>query len=147
MSYLVDTDILSEIRKRNRANPQVVAWFRQRQPRELYLSVLTLGELRRGVERIHRRDPTSATVLNAWLDRTLREFQDRIIGVDQAIADRWGRLGTPDPIPVIDGLIAATALERDLVVATRNVKHVAPTGVQYIDPFEVAQDRAQPTTK
>ena len=97
----------SEIRKRNRANPQVVAWFRQRQPRELYLSVLTLGELRRGVERIHRRDPTSATVLNAWLDRTLREFQDRIIGVDQAIADRWGRLGTPDPIPVIDGLIAA----------------------------------------
>ena len=102
MSYLVDTDVLSEIRKRNRANPQVVAWFRQRQPGELYLSVLTLGELRRGVERIRRRDPTSAAVLNAWLGRTLREFQDRIIVVDQAIADRWGRLGTPDPIPVID---------------------------------------------
>lgn len=147
MSYLVDTDVLSEIRKRNRANPQVVAWFRQRQSGELYLSVLTLGELRRGVERIRRRDPTSAAVLNAWLGRTLREFQDRIIVVDQAIADRWGRLGTVDPIPVIDGLIAATALERGLVVATRNVKHVAPTGAQCIDPFEESQDRAQPTTE
>ena len=136
MNYLVDTNVLSELRKRDRANPAVVDWFRKRKSEELFLSVLTLGELRRGIERIRRRDPTSARALETWLHRTVDGFADRIIGVDRAIAERWGHLGTPDPVPAIDALIAATAIERDLTVATRNVKHISGTGARYVDPFD-----------
>lgn len=136
MNYLVDTNVLSELRKRDRANPHVVDWFRRRKSEELFLSVLTLGELRQGIERIRRRDPASAAALEGWLHRTQGEFRHRIIGVDEAIAERWGRIGTLDPIPAIDALIAATALERNFVVVTRNVKHIAPTGARHIDPFD-----------
>lgn len=135
MNYLIDTNVLSELRKRDRADSHVVGWFHKRRAAELFLSVLTVGELRHGVERVRRRDAESAAVLETWLDRTVREFRDRIIGVDREIAQRWGRLGVPDPIPGIDGLIAATALERNLVVVTRNVKHVARTGARHINPF------------
>ena len=135
MNYLVDTNVLSELRKRERANPEVVGWFRERNSEELFLSVLTLGELRRGVERIRRRDPSSAKALEHWLSRTVNAFADRVIGVDRAIAERWGHLGTRDPVPAIDALIAATALERGLVVVTRNVKHIAGTGARCVDPF------------
>jgi len=135
MSYLLDTDIISEFRKRDRANPRVVSWFDERRPSELFLSVLTIGELRQGVERVRRRDSISAENLDWWLNLTVLEFQDRIIDVDMAIAERWGRLGIPDPVPKIDGLIAATALERDLVVVTRNEKHMALAGVRYLNPF------------
>lgn len=135
MSYLVDTNVLSELRKGRRADRNVVDWFRKRKSRELFLSVLTIGELRRGVERVRRRDPTSANALEHWLGRTVDAFANRIIGVDQAIAERWGHLGTPDPAPAIDALIAATAIERDLVVVTRNVKHIAGTGAPFVDPF------------
>lgn len=100
------------------------------------MSVVTLGELRRGVERVRRRDPAAADALEGWLKRTSIEFGDRIIAVDQNIADRWGRLGTPDPIPAVDGLIAATALERDLVVVSRDRKHFSRIGVPHLDPFE-----------
>lgn len=136
MSYLVDTNVLSELRKCGRADPNVVDWLRKRRSREFILSVLTIGELRRGVERIRRRDPTSAGSLETWLHRTVDEFADRIIGVDRAIAERWGHLGTPDLVPAIDALIAATAIERNLAVVTRNVKHVAGTGASYVDPFD-----------
>lgn len=135
MSYLLDTNIVSEFRKRDRANLHVVSWFSERKSSELFLSVLTIGELRQGVERIRVRDSVSAEVLDCWLNRTLREFRNRIIDVDRAIAQRWGRLGIPDPVPAIDGLIAAAALERDLVVVTRNVRHMALTGVRYLNPF------------
>lgn len=137
MNYLVDTDVISEFRKRNRANPRVVNWFRKRKSSELFLSVLTIGELRRGVERIRRRDSVSAEALDLWLDRTVREFRDRIIDVDRTIAARWGYLGIPDPVPAVDGLIAATAFERDLVVVTRNEKHMALAGVRFLNPFNV----------
>ena len=135
MNYLVDTNVLSEIRKRGRANPEVVDWFRKRNSEELFLSVLTLGELRRGIERIRRRDPASARALERWLNRTVDSFADRIIGVDRAISERWGQLGATDPVPAIDALIAATALERNLVVVTRNVKHIAGTGARCVNPF------------
>ena len=100
------------------------------------MSVLTLGELRRGVERVRRKDPTTAEVLERWLRRTSIEFGDRIIAVDQDIADRWGRLGTRDPVPAVDGLIAATALERDLVVVSRDRKHFSRIGVPHLNPFD-----------
>ena len=135
MSYLLDTNVVSELRKRQ-ANRNVVAWLRQRRPGELFLSVLTIGELRRGVERVRRRDPATASVLAGWLARTSIEFRDRIVDVDEAIAERWGTLGTRDPVPAVDGLIAATALERDLVVVTRDWKPFERIGVPHLDPFE-----------
>lgn len=135
MNYLLDTNVLSELRKRDRADRNVVGWFRQRQAQELFLSVLTVGELRHGVERIRRRDPSSAVSIDQWLNRTVQEFRDRIIDVDRAVAERWGLMGIPDPIPDVDGLIAATALERNLVVVTRNTKHMERTGAPHIDPF------------
>jgi len=135
MSFLLDTNVVSELRKR-RANQSVVAWFRERRREELHLSVLTLGELRRGVERVRRKDRNTAEVLENWLRRTSVEFGDRIIEVDRDIADRWGRLGTRDPIPAVDGLIAATALERDLVVVSRDQKPFASIGVPHLNPFE-----------
>ena len=135
MSYLLDTNVVSELRKRRRADPNVVAWLRQRRPGDLFVSVLTVGELRRGVERVRRKDPTTAAALESWLTRTSMEFRDRIIGVDRDIAERWGRLGTQDPIPAVDGLIAATALERELVVVTRDVKHFSRMSVPHLNPF------------
>lgn len=135
MNYLVDTNVLSELRKRDRADASVVDWFRKREATELFLSVLTIGELRRGVEGIRRRDASSALALERWLDRILRDFRDRIIGVDRAIAERWGRLGIPDRVPDVDGLIAATALENDLVVVSRNTKHISMTGARHMNPF------------
>ena len=136
MSFLLDTNVVSELRKRDRANQSVVAWFRRYRREEFYLSVLTVGELRRGVERVRRRDPTTAQTLENWLVRTLVEFGDRIIAVDQSIAERWGRLGTPDPVPAVDGLIAATALERDLVVVSRDQKLFSRIGVAHLNPFD-----------
>lgn len=135
MNYLIDTNVLSELRKRDRANPHVFGWFRKRNASELFISVLTVGEFRRGVERVRRRDPSSASALDTWLNETVRRFRDRIIGVDQAIAERWGRLGIPDPVPDVDGLIAATALEKDLVVVSRNTKHISMTGARHVNPF------------
>ena len=135
MNYLIDTNVLTELRKRDRANAHVVDWFHKRDASELFLSVLTIGELRRGVERVRRRDPSSALALDKWLDQTVRGFRDRIIGVDRGIAQRWGRLGIPDPVPDVDGLIAATALERDLVVVSRNTKHISVTTARHINPF------------
>ena len=136
MKYLLDTNVVSELRKRDRANQLVSAWLRERKPQELFVSVLTLGELRRGAERVSRRDPRSAVALRTWLDRTRTRFRDRIVNVDAAVADRWGRLGAVDPLPDIDGLLAATALVHGMTVVTRNVRHIAPTGAPHVNPFE-----------
>ena len=140
MKYLVDTNVISELRKRQRASPLVRSWIEERTPDELFLSVLTLGELRRGTERVARRDPASAIALRSWLDSTRTRFRDRIVDVDAAVADRWGRLGIPDPLPDIDGLLAATALVHGMTVVTRNVHHIAPTGAPCLNPFEPAGD-------
>ena len=136
MKYLLDTNVISELRKRHRASPQVLAWINERNPQDLFLSVLTLGELRRGTELVGRRDPASAVALRAWLDNTHARFKNRIVDVDAAVADRWGRLGTMAPLPDIDGLLAATALVHGMTVVTRNVRHVAPAGVPCFNPFE-----------
>ena len=135
MSYLVDTNVVSELRKRHRANRSVIAWFEEREPEELYLSVLVIGELRRGAARIRRRDPTSAESLDRWVSQIGERFGDRVLAVDHAIAERWGEITAHPTVPDVDGLLAATALIHDLVVVTRNVRHIAPTGVRYLDPF------------
>lgn len=138
MRYLLDTNVISDLRKRHRASPLVRAWGNERKPQELFLSVLTLGELRRGTELIKRRDPATAGILRAWLDSIRARFRNRIIGIDATVADRWGRLGIPAPLPDIDGLLAATALVHGMTVVTRNVRHIAPTGVPCLNPFKPA---------
>ncbi|MEO0603626.1 MAG: type II toxin-antitoxin system VapC family toxin [Myxococcota bacterium] len=135
MSWLLDTKVLSEIRKGTRGDPGVQRWSSGRDD-NAYISVLTLGELRRGVELKRRRDPTTAGHLDAWLNVLTTAFASRILPVDQRVADQWGRLGLPDRIPAIDGLLAATALVHRLTLVTRNVVDFAKTGVPVLDPFD-----------
>lgn len=142
MSYLVDTNVVSELRKGARADRRVMDWFRRREDGELFLSVLTVGELRRGAVRLRRRDPKAADSLGAWVDRIVDRFADRVLDVDRAVGERWGRFGALDPVPDVDGLLAATAFAHGLTVVTRNVKHIAPTGVRCFDPFGRSGERA-----
>jgi predicted nucleic acid-binding protein len=136
LSYLLDTNVISELRKGDRANPSVVAWFGGLADEEVYLSVLTIGEVRRGIESVRRRDPDSAAALDSWLARLSEDHRDRILPVDRAISEEWGRMSVPDPLPVIDGLLAATAKVKGLTFATRNVADVKRAGVEILDPFK-----------
>lgn len=136
--YLVDTNVVSEVRKRDRADRGVMAFFRKaaQDDADLYLSVVTVGELRRGVEIIrHRGDKPQATRLENWLDGVLREFAPNILAVDEEIGQLWGRLRVPHPEHSLDKLIAATALIHDLTVVTRNVDDFAGTGARVMNPF------------
>lgn len=135
MSYLLDTNVISELRKGERADPGVAAWFTGLAEEEIFLSVLTIGEIRRGVESVRRRDPDSAAALDSWLARLSEAHGDRIVPVDRAIAEEWGRMSVPDPVPVIDGLLAATAKILGLTLVTRNVADVKSTNVELHDPF------------
>jgi len=135
LSYLLDTNVISELRKGERANSNVSSWFTGLADEEIYLSVLTIGEIRRGVESVRRRDPDSAAVLDSWLARLVEAHRDRILPVDRAITEEWGRMNAPDPLPVVDGLLAATAKVVGLILATRNVADVERTGVELLDPF------------
>ena len=134
MSWLVDTNILSELRKGDRTDPGIRAWFAEAREEELFTSVLVLGEIRRGIESIRRRDEPSALALEQWLTRLTMSFAERVLPIDARVADRWGTLNVPDPVPTTDGLLAASALVHDLVLVTRNVRDVAGTGVQLLDP-------------
>jgi toxin FitB len=136
LSFLLDTNVISELRKGDRADPGVVAWFGDLADEKIYLSVLTIGEIRRGIESVRRRDPDSALALDSWLARLSEDHRDRILPVDRAIAEEWGRMNVPDPLPVIDGLLAATAKIKGLTFATRNVADVESTGVEILDPFK-----------
>jgi hypothetical protein len=131
----VDTNVLSELRKGARADAGVRAWFADVVDDDLFTSVLVLGELRRGIESIRRRDVSAALALEQWLLRLTETFDDRVLPVTAAVADRWGRLNVPDPVPTIDGLLAATALVHDLTLITRNRRDVERTGVRRHDPF------------
>jgi len=136
LSYLLDTNVVSELRKGERAEPSVSSWFGGIADQEIYLSVLTIGEIRRGVESVRRRDPDSAAALDSWLSRLTEAHRDRILQVDRAIAEEWGRMNVPDPLPVVDGLLAATARVVGLTLVTRNVADVEDTGVELLDPFD-----------
>jgi predicted nucleic acid-binding protein len=140
--FLVDTNVLSEARKASRANPRVVAWIAAHRD-DLFLSVLVTGEIRRGIESVRARDPAAAASLERWLREVETSFEERILPVDGAVADRWGRLMAERTLPAIDGLLAATALVHGLTFATRNVRDVARSGVSTVNPF-VADRRARP---
>ncbi len=136
--YLVDTDVLSEARKGTRADPGVRDFFRtaEAQQAPLFLSVVTVGEIRRGVERVRRRGEESrAGQLERWLALLLAEYEDRVLPIDADCAQAWGHLRVPHPENPIDKLIAATALIHGLTVVTRNTSHFQPTGVALHNPF------------
>jgi predicted nucleic acid-binding protein len=133
--YLIDTNVISELRKGNRADSGVTSWFAELDDEEVYLSVLTLGEIRRGIESIRRRDPEGGAALESWLARVSEAHRDRVLPIDRSIAEEWGRMNVPDPLPVVDGLLAATAKVTGLTVATRNSDDFARTGVSLVDPF------------
>jgi toxin FitB len=134
--FLLDTNVVSELRKGARADAGVRAWFDDHETDDLWLSVLVVGELRRGVELLRRRDNRAGKRLSDWLATVTSEYGDRIIPITTEVCERWALLNVPDPLPVIDGLLAATALERDLVFVTRNIVDVERTGVALVDPFD-----------
>lgn len=138
MSFLLDTNVISELRKGDRADPGVRGWIGSAPTDGLFLSVLVVGELRRGIESVRRRDPDGAAALDRWLVRVTDGYADRILPVDGPVAGQWGRLNVPDPLPVVDGLMAATALVHGLTLVTRNVADVAPSGIRVLNPFTAA---------
>ena len=136
--YLIDTNVISELRKKAKAHPGVTAFFQKAtlQNHNFYLSVITVGELRRGVELIRRRgDTAQAALLEAWLKGTLEHFADKVLSFDTDAAQVWGRLRVPDPAHELDKQIAAIALVNDLTVVTRNTADFANTGVRLMNPF------------
>jgi predicted nucleic acid-binding protein len=133
--WLLDTNVVSELRKRERADANVRAWFAGVDGRSLWLSVLVLGEIRRGIETLRRRDGASARALDRWVSRLEREHASRILPVDLPVALEWGRLDAAFGLAPVDGLLAATARVHRLALATRNTKHVARTGIECLDPF------------
>jgi len=135
VSYLIDSNVIAELRKRDRADETVRHWFEGVDDEELFLSVLTLGEIRRGIESIQRRDRPRALALNRWLHGLAAGYETRILPVDQKVADEWGRLNASTTVPVIDGLLAATARVHGLTLVTRNTRDVARTGVPFLNPF------------
>jgi toxin FitB len=135
VSYLLHTNVVSETRKR-RPEPKVLRWLESSAPDALYVSVLTLGEVAKGIELRHRRDPAAAAALERWLNGLGERFSDRIVPVDQEIANCWGRLSADPQLPVIDGLLAATAVVRGLTLVTRNTRDVARTGAMVINPWD-----------
>jgi predicted nucleic acid-binding protein len=135
VSYLVDTTILSEVRKGARAHPRVVEWFAAVDADELFISVLSLGEIRRGIDAVDRRDRAGALALNRWFHHLVTHYERRILPIDLRVAEEWGRLTVARSLPTVDSLLAATARVHGLTVVTRNTKEVAPTGVPHLNPF------------
>ena len=134
MSWLLDTSIVSELRKGERADPRLRAWFTDADEDALFTSVLVIGEIRRGIESLRRRDVPSSLALEHWLLALTDGFADRILPVDRTVAEEWGRLNVPDPVPTVDGLLAATARVHGLTLVTRNTRDVVRTGVPLLDP-------------
>lgn len=133
--FLLDTNVLSELRKEKRCDPGVRQWFEGTIKEELFVSVLVLGEIRQGIERIRFRDPAQARALEKWLIWIGTEFADRVLPVDEKVADQWGRLGLSQPVPVIDAFLAATALVNDLTIISRDEEGFLKTGARLINPF------------
>ncbi len=136
--YLIDTDVISELRKGTRASPGVRKFFADaaREEAALYLSVITLGELRQGVERIrYRGDIAQAAELERWLEKLKSDYRDNILPLEDDAADLWGRLRVPHPENPLDKQIAAIALIYDLIIVTRNIDPFEPTGARLHNPF------------
>lgn len=140
--FLLDTVVLSELRKPPRQrNHNVVHWIGAVSFQDLFVSVVTIGEIERGIERQRQFDTAFAQSLAIWLDTVMRTYEGRILPVDIAVARRWGRLSQRIGNKGLDLAVAATALEHGLTVATRNVSDFEPTGVSVLDPFSLPPHR------
>lgn len=134
--YLLDDNVISEVRKGDRCDPKVAAWYESVPLDDLFLSVLVTGEIRKGIESIRGRDPRRAMILEVWLGEVTQAFGGRILPVNAEIADVWGRMSADRPRPAIDTLLAATAKARGLTLVTRNVADVEGLDVPTLNPFE-----------
>ncbi len=133
--FLLDTNVVSELRKGPRADVGVIDFVGQHPADSFWLSVIVVGELSRGIELLRRRDPASAELLDVWFLELVDLHEERILPISSAIAVRWGHLGIPDALPVADALIAATGLEHDLIVVSRNIDDIERSGVECLNPF------------
>lgn len=136
--FLIDTNVISEIRKGARANPAVRAWFESHAAESFHLSVLSLGEIRRGIEHIRAKDLDKAGAFEKWLLAILVNYEGRILGIGLDEAEIWGRMNSKGKLPEVDGLIAATAMLHGLSVVTRNVRDYLRSGVNVINPWDYA---------
>jgi toxin FitB len=135
VSYLIDTNIISEVRKGDRCDPHVSAWYASIADEQVFLSTLVLGEIRKGVELVRPRDADKAAALEQWLQQIEAAFDGRVLGIDNAVSDQWGRMSAIRSIPVIDGLLAATAATNGLTLVTRNDRDIAGLGAMVLNPF------------
>ena len=133
--YLLDTNVISELRRRERCDENVAAWYTGIPGDALFLSVLTLGEIRKGIEMLRDRDPEQAQVLESWLRSVRQNYEGRLLSVDATVADAWGRLHRIRPVPVADGLLAATAEVHRLTLVTRNIQNFQGLGIGMVNPF------------
>jgi predicted nucleic acid-binding protein len=139
VSLLLDTSTISELRAGRDAN--VAAWAEASDRRGWYLSVLTLGEIRKGVEKLRARDRRRARAFDRWLETLYRQFAGRLVEIDAAVAEEWGRLNAGDPRPTVDSLIAASARVRGFAVVTRNTADFEPLDVPLVNPWLVSPKR------
>ena len=138
MSFSFDTNVISEVRKKERCDPAVARWWAGVDPDRIYLSPLLFGEIRRGIEQVRPRDPAQAQALERWLDALADGFRERILPVDRPVAEEWGRMNALRTFPAIHGLLAATANVYDLTLVTRDVGDLAGCGGWLLDPFAAA---------
>jgi predicted nucleic acid-binding protein len=136
VNYLLDTNIISEVRKGSDCNPGVATWYDAVDEDSIYLSVLVLGEIRKGIERARSTHPAQARALEKWLSRLSQSYADRILPIDLAIADEWGRMSAKRPVSTVDALLAATAKVHQMMLVTRNVADVADLGPKVVDSFQ-----------
>jgi predicted nucleic acid-binding protein len=134
VTFLLDTNVLSEARK-PKGDAGVKRWMKTVAGGDLYLSVLVVGEIRQGIERLRRRDPDQADVFEVWLRRLRQEFAERILDVTAEVAEEWGRMNVADPLPAVDALLAATAKIHGMTLVTRNANDLRRTGAKLINPF------------
>jgi predicted nucleic acid-binding protein len=135
LSFLLDTNVVSETRRKN-PDSKVVSWMARTDPADLFISAMTLGEIAKGVALRAKQNPTQTAGLEEWLTATRVKYINQIVVIDADIAEAWGRLATKRTLPIVDGLLAATALVRGLTLATRNERDVADLGVRVLNPWE-----------
>lgn len=136
MRYLLDTNVISEVSKGEHGDAKVTTWYASVEPDSLCISVLVVGEIRAGVEKLRLRQAERAAAFERQLVLVIDLFADRIIGIDRRIAEHWGRLNARRKRPAVDGLLAATALAHRLTVVTRNVRDFVSTGAKVLNPFD-----------
>jgi predicted nucleic acid-binding protein len=137
VSFLLDTNVVSDLRRAARTHAALHRWFTLQPPETLYLSVITLGEIRQGIEQLRPRDARQAVSLGQWLDDLARRYSDRLLPIDSAVADEWGRLRAVRPLPVVDAFLGATARVHGLTLVTRKERNFRGLDVAVLNPINL----------